>query len=204
MKIAVIGAGNIGGTLARKWGAAGHEIRLGARNPARDEVQRVLAEVGATARAGSVTEAVADAEVVLFAVPGNALAGTVAQLGTSLNDKMVIDATNNIGGSGPLNGLATIQAAAASAQVYRAFNIYGWENFVDPIFDGVPADLFYVGPDGASRAQMEQLIADVGLRPVWLGGADHVDVVDALLRLWFALAFEQQKGRHMALKLLTR
>jgi predicted dinucleotide-binding enzyme len=204
MQIAVIGSGNIGGTLAARWAAAGHGIRLGVRDPGKSEVQQVLAGLGSNARAASIADAVGDAEVVLFAVPGAAMAETVRSLGGSLDGKLVIDATNNIGGSGAVNSLATIQAAAPNAHLYRAFNIYGWENFAEPTFDGIPADLFFVGSDGAARSRMEDLIRDVGLNPVWLGGLDHVDVVDALLRLWFALVFEQKKGRHLALKLLTR
>lgn len=204
MEIAVIGSGNIGGTLAAKWAAAGHAITLGVRDPGKNEVQQLLEGLGSHARAVSIGEAVGQAEVVLFAVPGGAMAETVRSLGESLDGKLVIDATNNIGGSGPVNSLATIQAVAPNAPLYRAFNIYGWENFAEPTFDGVPADLFFVGPDGAARARMEGLIRDVGLNPLWLGGLDHVDVVDALLRLWFALVFEQKNDRHLALKLLTR
>ena len=42
MKIAIIGHGNVGGTLARKWAAAGHHIAIGARHPDDDKVQKIL------------------------------------------------------------------------------------------------------------------------------------------------------------------
>lgn len=72
------------------------------------------------------------------------------------------------------------------------------------MFGGVQADLFYCGPDGESRAVVEQLIADVGMRPIRVGDADQVDVVDSILRRWFALATGQGMGRYLALKLLRR
>ncbi len=102
-----------------------------------------------------------------------------------------------------MNSVATIAAAAPGATVYRAFNTLGWDNFADPTFDGVAADLFYAGPDGEARAMVEQLIADIGMRPIRLGGTDEVALVDSVLPLWFALASGQRMGRHLAFKVLT-
>ena len=51
MRIAIIGSGNIGGTLARKFAAARHQVVLGVRDPAKAEVQSLLKERGANARA---------------------------------------------------------------------------------------------------------------------------------------------------------
>ena len=185
MQIAVIGAGNIGGTLARKWGAAGHHVTFGVRDPNKPEVQQLVAEIGANARANTIAEAINGAEAVLFAVPAAAMTETLSGVGSALNGKLVLDATNNVGAPfGPVNHVAAIAAAAPHAAVYRAFNIYGWENFANPRLGGIQADLFYVGPaDASARQAAEQLIADVGLNPVWLGGLDHVDLVDQLLRL---------------------
>jgi predicted dinucleotide-binding enzyme len=130
------------------------------------------------------------------------MADTVAALGGALGGKVVIDATNNMGG-GSVSSVDAIAAAAPDADVYRAFNTLGWENFADPTFGGVHADLFYAGPDGPSQATAERLIADVGLRPIRIGGADKVPLLDSVLRLWFALASEQGMGRHLAFKVLT-
>ena len=86
--------------------------------------------------------------------------------------------------------------------VFRAFNSMGWEIFADPKFGDDVADLFYAGPDIPARETVEGLIADVGLRPMY-AGAD-ADVVDASLRLWFALVSARNAGRGMAFKVLTR
>lgn len=50
---------------------------------------------------------------------------------------------------------------------------------------------------------MDALIEAVGLRPMYLG-PDQQDVVDGVLRLWFALAIGQGHGRHLAFHTLTR
>jgi predicted dinucleotide-binding enzyme len=201
MRVAVIGAGNIGGTLARKWAARGHQVTLGVRDPQKPEVQQVLAELGPDARATSVSDGARGADAVVFAVPGRSMAETVASMGDALDGKVVIDATNNIGASS-FNSMAVISSAAPRAHVYRAFNIYGWENFQTPVFDGTAADLFYAGPDGDARKLAEQLISDVGLRPVRLGGSDKAALVDSLLPLWFTLSSECGLGRHFAFKIL--
>ena len=60
------------------------------------------------------------------------------------------------------------------------------------------ADLFFCGPDGEPRSTVERLIADVGLRPVWVGGPEEVEVVDGLLRLWFTLVAKRQLGPRLA------
>jgi predicted dinucleotide-binding enzyme len=127
---------------------------------------------------------------------------TVTSIGDALDGKVVFDATNNIGVS-TFNSVAVLTSAAPRAYIYRAFNTYGWENFETPVFAGTAADLFYAGPDGEARSVAEQLISEVGLRPVWLGGLDKAGLVDSLLPLWFTLSSERGLGRHFALKILS-
>jgi predicted dinucleotide-binding enzyme len=113
----------------------------------------------------------------------------------------VIDSTNQFG-QPVMNGLAAIAGAAPQAAIYRAFNSLGWENFAEPVLDGTQADLLYAGPDGPGRAMVEQLIADIGLRPVWVGDLSQAPLVDNLGALWGALAFGQRRGRRIAFKVL--
>src|SRR5690606_71959 len=128
--------------------------------------------------AASIADAIDGAEVVLFAIPGGIVAETVAAHAPALNGKILIDATNNMRAATRHNMAAFAQHTPV-ARAYRAFNHYGWENFVNPMFDGTPGDLFYCGTDGDPRAVVEQLIAAVGLRPMYLGGVDQADLVDA-------------------------
>jgi 8-hydroxy-5-deazaflavin:NADPH oxidoreductase len=187
MKIAVIGAGNIGRTLGGAWDAAGHDVVYGVRTP------------GASGTA-SIADAVAGAGTVVLAIPGPAAKELIASLGEALSDRVVIDATNDVQGTGTLHALDEL---ADGAHPVRAFNTLGWENFANPTFDGIVADLFYAAEEGRARDVAERLIADVGLRPVWLGGVDAFDLVDSLTRLWFTLAFQRKLGRRLAFKMLT-
>lgn len=197
--IAVLGAGNIGATLARKWTAAGHQLTLGSRTPDAAALSELATGIGATTAAHA--DAVRDAEVVLVALPGAAVAAVAAGLGAALDGKVVIDASNNLAAA-ELNGIAAITRHAPGAVCARAFNSLGWENFADPDFHGTQADLLWCGPDDDTGALIERLIADVGLRPMRVGDLDQLPIVDMLARLWFALV--PGHGRLTAFKVLTR
>ena len=186
LRIAVIGAGNIGRTLGSKWAAAGHEVVYGVRRPG---------EPG-TAPVG---DAVEGAEVVVLAVPGGAAKEVVASLGSDLPGKVVVDATNDVPGSGKLHALDEL---ADGAHPVRAFNTLGWENFADPVVGGVQADLLYAAEEGVAKDTAETLIRDVGLEPVWVGGVEAFDVVDSVTRLWFTLALQRGLGRRLAFKVV--
>ncbi len=173
MKIAIVGAGNIGGTLGTKWAAAGHEVAFGVRDPASPKIGALLEKSGSGAAAFSVEEAVSRGEVVLLAAPWSAIPEIVEANAKALDGKVVVDATNNFGGP-VINNILAIQSAAPFARVYRAFNGLGWEIFARPQFGAEHADLFYCGADGDDRTAVEALIRDIGLRPIWVGNLDRV------------------------------
>jgi 8-hydroxy-5-deazaflavin:NADPH oxidoreductase len=187
VKIAVIGAGNIGGTIGSRWADSGHDVVYGLRDPSKRPGAQLIGE------------ALAGAEVVLLAIPGPAVAEFAREHSTGLDGKILIDASNNIRGARN-NAWSELSAAVPAAQLFRAFNSLGWEIFANPVVGGVQADLFYCGPDG-SKNVVEKLIVDAGLRPIWVGGADQADTVDGVLRLWIMLT--RQRGRRIAFNLVS-
>jgi 8-hydroxy-5-deazaflavin:NADPH oxidoreductase len=194
--IAVIGTGFIGGTLGRAFARAGNPTVFGSRHP---EDRGVAGDTDAGTT--TVGDAIAKAETVLLALPGRAVEGLLRTHGDALAGKLVIDAANSMGG-GAAHHADLVARYAPTARYARAFNTLGGENFADPVFDGVPADLFYSAPAG-DRATLDALIGAVGLRPMYLG-EDQQDTVDGVLRLWFALAAGQGHGRNLAFRTLTR
>lgn len=196
MTVAVIGTGFIGGTLGRAFARAGHPTVFGSRNPDSDTAAK---DSGATA--APIADAIARADTVVLALPAGAVEDLLTTHGTALAGKLVIDAANNIGG--PVAHHADLVARhAPEARYARAFNTLGGENLAKPDFDGTPADMFY-SASAADRATLETLITAVGLRPIYVGEGQQ-DVVDGVLRLWFALAIGQGRGRHLAFTTLTR
>jgi predicted dinucleotide-binding enzyme len=194
MDVAVIGTGNIGGVIGRALARAGHRVWFGSRHPGREPA------AAETATVATVGEAIAAAEVVVLTVPGTAVPALAAEHSGALAGKLVVDATNRIGGPGPIHHAQTFAQLVPEARYARAFNTLGWENFDRPQFGDATADLFFsaAAPD---QAAVEALIGAVGLIPVYLG-PDQFDTLDGVLRLWFALAVGQHRGRHLAFKVL--
>ncbi|HEX7761862.1 MAG TPA: NAD(P)-binding domain-containing protein [Caulobacteraceae bacterium] len=95
MKIGIIGAGWLGGTVGRVWVQAGHQVLFSSRHP--EKQQRVAAALGSLASGGTVAEAAAFGEVVLISVPYRALEALGQALETPLAGKIVLDACNPYG-----------------------------------------------------------------------------------------------------------
>jgi 8-hydroxy-5-deazaflavin:NADPH oxidoreductase len=184
--IAVIGSGNIGATIGEAWQRAGHDVAYASRSP---DPPRTVA----------IPDAISGAEVVLLAMPGGAVPDVLAEHGDSLDGRVVIDATNDIGGD-RLSHAEAYADHAPGARFARAFNTLGYEMFAQPSVGGEVADLFWCGPDDAG---VERLIADVGLRPVRVGDIDAIDVVDGVGRLWLTLVFRQGHARRLAFRMLA-
>jgi predicted dinucleotide-binding enzyme len=192
MRIAVIGTGNIGGTLGTAFAAAGHDVAFGSRSPGSDGP--------GGRRTVAIGDALAGADAVLLALPARAIGEFLGEHAAALDGLLVVDATNNVGAQVP-NAAAQIHAAAPGARYARAFNTYGWENFAEPVFDGVAADHFFSSAED-DRGAVEELITAVGMRPAYLGDGNQ-DVVDGVLPLWFTLA-QQHGTRHLAFRILER
>ena len=189
MKIAVIGTGNIGGSLGARWHASGQEVAYGSRQGSGE------GPGGAPRR--PLGETVAEAEVVVIAVPGGAVADVVAEHGQAMDGKVVVDATNQMGVA-RADSQDTITAGVPDVKYVRAFNIYGWENFADPL----PGTTLFFAADPAAREVAEELISAVGLEPAYVGGTDATGTVDGVSGLWFSLVQQHGGQRKLAFHLL--
>jgi hypothetical protein len=195
MNIAVIGTGNIGTTLGAALARSGHQVVFGSRHPD-DEV--VGAGDGTTVT--EVATALEGADVVLVAIPGPAVEAFAAEHGPRLAGKLILDASNKMGGP-VANCRAAYETHAPGARYARVFNCVGLEILQDPKFGDERADMFFAGRDDDQNI-VEQLVSDVGLRPVFVG--HDATIVDGVFRLWIALAIGQKRGRQLALHTMER
>jgi 8-hydroxy-5-deazaflavin:NADPH oxidoreductase len=201
MKIAILGAGNIGGTLGRKWLAAGHEVIFGVRDSHSAKTSAALEKAGGKIRAVDMAEALRFGQVVLVSIPYGAVPELLAIYAAEMANKTILDATNNFAGP-VINNLERIRGKVPSAVLYRAFNSLGWELFAEPQVGGQQADMFYSGPDGPQRTLVDGLIAEIGVRPIWVGDNDQAAIVDDLGALWVTLVRQRGRSRRIALKLI--
>jgi hypothetical protein len=92
LRIGVIGAGSLGGTVGSLWVKAGHEVMFSSRNP--EELSGMARELGSRASTGTPKQAAAFGAVILFAVPYEALQALGRDLQSDLRGKLVLDACN--------------------------------------------------------------------------------------------------------------
>jgi NADPH-dependent F420 reductase len=205
MRIAVLGAGNVGGTLGRAWLGAGHEVVFGVRDAGSVKEKALAAETGAVVV--GLAEAVEGADVVVLAIPFRAVGGVLEKTGP-LHGKVVVDTTNHLDWTYGLR-VATERSAAEeiqdmipTARIVKAFNTIGYEHMADPLFGDVPADMFVCGNDEAARSRVMGLAQDIGFEPVDAGGLSHARALEHLAVLWIFLSTSGAQGRDIAFKLL--
>src|ERR1044071_968756 len=131
LKIATIGAGNIGSTVGGFWTKAGPPVLLSSRHP--EELKPLVDRLGPLARAGTVRDALAFGDVILMAVPYGAYPQIAKDYSKDFAGKIVVDAGNAvIARDGEIakpareNGVGLTTAKLfPSARIVRAFNILG-------------------------------------------------------------------------------
>lgn len=216
MKIAIIGAGNVGGALGKAWAKAGHYIVFGVRNPGKGKTQPPLAEIGVGAIAVTVPDAARSADIIVLATPWPAVADAIQMMG-EIKGKVLIDCTNplSLGGDGSLSlshgsttsGAEEIEKLATGAHVVKAFNTYGWENFADssyPNAAGLKPVMFYCGDHDDAKEKVHQLAADLGFEPVDTGGLGMARSLEPLALLWIRLSIRGGRNANFTWARLTR
>jgi predicted dinucleotide-binding enzyme len=201
MKIGILGAGNIGGTLGKKWLASGHAVVFGVRNVNSPKTLQALEFTNKT-EVTSIADAVSRTDVILFSTPWATVPEIAEANANGLDGKIILDATNNFAGP-VINNLSALEKAAPNGKIYRAFNSLGWELFANPKVGGERVDMFYSGQDGETKLVVEKLISEIGVQPVWVGDNTQAALVDNLGALWVNMVFRQGWKRHTALKIIS-
>jgi predicted dinucleotide-binding enzyme len=194
VKIAVVGAGRVGGTLGERWAANGHEVVYGVRSPN----DRRHSELGSVA---DPADAARNADVVLLALPWTEVEGLVGVL--DLADTIVIDATNPLGASGDVSGAERLAKWAPQARVVKAFNTTGWESMADTAYPGGKAAMLVAGDDARAKEVALALAGELGFEALDAGPLTAARELEALATLWIRLT-RSGHGREIAFSLLRR
>ncbi len=191
MKIAFLGAGQVGAPIARHLADAGHDVVLAESREGSASVAAAL-QRAPKLRAAPADEAVRGAEVVFLATPFGANESVLRPLADALAGRVLVDCTNPVG-AGLSHGLKSeragseyVQSLVPGAKVVKAFSIYGFENFENPAYPGYalrPAMLF-CGDDRDAKARVATLIGDVGFEAVDVGGLAQALHLEHMTLLW--------------------
>jgi len=186
MRIAVIGAGHIGGNAARLLAAAGHDVVISySRDPER--LTTLAGQIGA--QAASPSAAAAHADAVVLSVPWAVVDPALAAAGgaEALAGRVVIDTTNQFGQvDGQFAVLSLGGESAARANAHKAPGAR-WAKAFNTLTAGFQAAsagrtgpdrvvLFYATDDDSAGPVVEQVITDAGFDPVRSGTLDLNDV----------------------------
>ena len=185
LKIGIIGAGKIGGTLAALWAKADHEVLISSRHPA--ELQGLARSLGPKARVGTPREAAVFGDVVLISVPYGALPQIGRDLQKELRGKVVLDTGNPYperDGDMALEarrkgaGIASAELLPG-ARLVRAFNAISYRNLRSEAHRaGEPVGIPIAGDDDQALSLATRLVRDAGFEPVVVGPLARAKMFD--------------------------
>ncbi len=170
MKVAIIGAGNVGKALATSITRAGHDVTIAAKHP---ESARMAADAAGASAAESNASAVSDADVVILAIPYGAAGEQVAdEIRDQVAGKTIVDVSNPL--TADYSGLATngssaaeeLQARLPEAHLVKAFNTIFAANQASPVRE---VDGYVAGDDATAKERVIALIESMGFTPLDVG-----------------------------------
>lgn len=207
LMIGIIGASYIGGTLAKLWVAAGHEVLISSRHP--EELRPLAQSLGPKARAGTPREAALFGDVVLVSVPYGALPQIGRDLKAELAGKIVLDTGNPYP---QRDGDMAIEARRGGTGVasprylpgvrlVRAFNAINSGDLASQAHrTGQPIAIPLAGDDPEALAMAQQLVRDAGFEPVVVGPLSRAQEFDVGTPVYARLMTAPQLRQALGLK----
>jgi predicted dinucleotide-binding enzyme len=198
MRIAVIGTGHAGRTLAQGFQRIGHDVVVGTRDP--DDTRRREVWLGLDVPLAALGMVAADADLVVNATNGQASLSALGEVGSDhLAGKVIVDVANPLDfsqGFPPTlsvkdtDSLAEqLQRAFPEARVVKSLNTVTASVMVDPstVGDG-DTTVFVAGDDAEARQQVSGLLRELGWRDiVELDGLQNARGLEMWLPLWVRL-----------------
>jgi predicted dinucleotide-binding enzyme len=207
LKIGIIGAGHIGGTLARLWVAAGHEVMISSRHP--EELRPLAQSLGSKARVGTPREAALFGDVVLVSVPYGALPQVGQDLKADLAGKVVLETGNPYP---QRDGDMAVEARRVGTGVasprylpgvslVRAFNAINSGDLASEAHRAAPPIAIpLAGDDPEALAVAQRLVREAGFEPVVVGPLSRAHEFDVGTPVYTRLMTAPQLRQALALK----
>jgi len=199
MRIAIIGAGDVGGGLGAALAAAGHDVVFGVRDPGSLKTAAALAAIP-SATAVDPAGSVEGAEVVVFALRWGAVPTTIEGM-PSLAGRVVIDAMNRLDGDPARSTAQDLAELLPGARVVKAFNTIGFESYTTARERTVLAAMFVAGDDPEAKQVAMDLAGQLGFVPEDAGGLSNAKPLEMMVLVWLALARAHGRGVGFAVSL---
>lgn len=211
MRIAVLGTGDVGQTLASGFIATGHSVRMGARSADNEKMLAWAARSGPEASVGTFADAAQYGDVIVLATLGEANASVIRMADPArFAGKVVIDTTNPLDFSSGAPVLATghtnsgaeeVQRLVPGASVVKAFNSIGFPLMFKPQLPGGPPDMFICGNEAEAKRVVGGICEQFGWGVVDVGPLESARYLEALAMIWIMRGTVSGSWNH-AFKLL--
>jgi Predicted dinucleotide-binding enzymes len=213
MKVGIIGSGQVGQVLAKAFTSEGHQVMLGTRNPAKEEILKFKKE-NTKVETGNFADTAFFGELLVLATGGAVTADAIAMAGLeNFTGKVVIDVTNPIAPLPPENGvlkyfttlesslMERLQKIIPTARLVKAFNSVGNAYMYKPVFKNGPPTMFICGNDAAAKETVTAILTSFGWETEDMGGVQSARAIEPLCILWCIPGMLRNQWTH-AFKLL--
>ncbi|WP_232293607.1 NADPH-dependent F420 reductase [Stigmatella aurantiaca] len=206
-KIGIIGAGKVGGTLARLWVKAGYEVLISSRHP--EELKPLAEQLGKKARIGTPREAAAYGDVVLISVPYGALPQIGRDHAKQLSGKVVLDTGNPYPQrDGPMAEEArlkgtgeTSKALLPGVRLVRAFNAISATDLSSQSGrEGALIGIPLASDDEGALKIASELVKAAGFEPVVVGGLERAKDFDVGTPVYTRPLTAEELRKHLGLQ----
>jgi predicted dinucleotide-binding enzyme len=204
-KVAVLGSGVVGITLAKGFEKHGYPVIMGTQHPEK--------EVDWNGEITTFSAAAQQAEILVLAVKGGVAENVAKAVAANASGKTVIDATNPIADAPPQNGvlkfftslddslLERLQRLVPQAHFVKAFNSVGNNLMINPEIKGGPPTMFICGNNPTAKAEVVAILTKFGWETEDMGAAEAARAIEPLCMLWCIPGFAKNQWTH-AFKLL--
>jgi len=190
MNISIIGDGNVGSALARGLERAGHRVMTTGHDAERE---KQLAESG---------------EVIILAVPYEAIDDVTATIGDRIDGKTVVDVTNAVTKDERLavgfntSAAEELQRKMPAAKVVKAFNTDFATTMDQGQAKGEQLTAFVASDDARAKATVLELAEDIGFDAVDAGPLENARLLEPLALLNIKLGYELGMGEESGIKVV--
>jgi len=201
MRVAVLGTGIVGRTLASALLSNGHEVRIGSRTAGNEAAVAWAEQIGGPASEGSFADAAGFGEIVINATAGAGSLEALEMAGfEQLAGKVLLDVANPLDTSRGMPPTLTvcnddslgeqIQRALPDVRVVKTLNTVTAAVMVDPTLVEGAHSIFVAGDDASAKAQATELLQEFGWPAgsiVDLGDITAARGMEMYLALWLRL-----------------